>query len=96
MYLTLSQEKGRRLFRNADHLSSWQTRNQDAEEWGGAIRAGQNGCLLLSLSGFPDDGDEVICLYAALTLGWLDRSGAERIISYSKNRFLHRLMEWKP
>ena len=61
-YLSLCQEKARRLWGNPDHVSSWESRNEEKGQWGGAIRYGS---LILSLSGFPELGDEAIMLKSA-------------------------------
>lgn len=59
-YLRLCQEKPRRLAKYAPHVSSWMSRNPEADEWGGAIRITSN--MIFSFSGLPELGDEVLML----------------------------------
>jgi len=63
-YLHFAQEKALRLAVNPSHESSWQSRNEEEEQWGGAIRAGQ---YILSFSGLPEKWDEALCLAVAFT-----------------------------
>ncbi len=61
------QEKAGRLARHPEHMSSRQSRNPDAlpwGEWGGAIRI-PGVDVTMSLTGFPELGDEAILIPAA-------------------------------
>ncbi|GEM_PF-1678999 len=69
-YLTFAQEKAKRLAENPDHKSSWQSRDETKDQWGGAIRAGR---YILSFSGFPELVDEAVMLLTALK--WDKRFG---------------------
>jgi hypothetical protein len=92
-YVDFCQEKSRRLAFNLNHVSSWESRNPDADQYGGAIRCQ---ILILSFSGFPELGDEAIMLKAAQTLGGLpgdplrmgtDVGALDRIAVRSKNPY---------
>ena len=61
-YLRLCQEKAKRLAEHLEHLSSWESRNPDKEQWGGAVRVGN---LIFSFSGLPEMGDEAVMLAVA-------------------------------
>ena len=59
------QEKAKRLVQHPDHKSSWESRNPEAGQWGGAISVSAFGSLIFSMSGFPELGDEAIMLVTA-------------------------------
>ncbi len=66
-YLTLSQEKANRLFRirmaGGNDSTSWQSRNEEKMEYGGAIFFEVwNEEYILSFSGLPELGDEA-CMF---------------------------------
>ncbi len=61
-YFGLCQEKAKRLAANPDHLSSWQTRDESKNQFGGAIRTNY---VILSFSGFPELLDEAYVLHLA-------------------------------
>jgi hypothetical protein len=88
-YLTLCAEKARRLAGYPDHFSSWQTRNPNQNLWGGAVR----GYALLSLSGFPELGDEA-CMLVLMRKIWPElESRADRIAEMSSNPYYKLLWE---
>ncbi len=63
--MAFSQEKARRLA-DRTHLgevSSWQSRNESEDKWGGAVSVDD---LIFSLSGLPELGDEAVSLTAAV------------------------------
>ena len=66
-YLSFCQEKAKRLAAHPEHLSSWQSRNPDNSQYGGAIRVGR---FILSCSGLPELGDEAVMLLVA-NMGFL-------------------------
>jgi len=84
-------EKALRLGKYPDHLSSFESRNVDADEWPGAVRAGQ---FIVSVSGFPWLVDEVFSCVGGI---WLinDRDYQRRIIprimQISSNTYFERL-----
>jgi hypothetical protein len=67
-YLSFAQEKARRLGFFKDHSSSWQTRSDVNEMYGGAVRLGTTlaGSFIFSFSGLPEMWDEVLSLAIAL------------------------------
>ena len=89
-YLEFSQEKGRRLFLNRTHLSSYQSRDVKSKCFGGAIRSKY---LILSFSGLPELGDEAVCLALAVHFKWISMEEAKKIISLSDNKIFHALMK---
>lgn len=89
-YLSFSQEKGLRLFQQREHdVSSWQTRNEEKDLWGGAIIAGD---FILSFSGLPELTDEAVMIKTALLCKWASEETLCQIAEISDNRlFLDRL-----
>jgi len=81
-YRLFAREKADRLLLNREHKSSWQSRNEEAGQYGGAIR----GCeYLFSFSGLPQLLDEALMLVVAIIHGDLDYEGARAIIHESQN-----------
>lgn len=78
-----SQEKAARLV-NYSSISSYQTRDEKKNQYGGAIRAGDRA---ISSSGFPEDRDEALDLSIALQLDWCTTDQAIDIAEISKNEF---------
>jgi hypothetical protein len=66
-YFEFCQEKAKRLAANAGHVSSWQSRDESQNRYGGAIRTGK---FILSFSGFPEDWDEACMVVAAQQCGF--------------------------
>ena len=99
-YLSFCQEKVRRLARHPEHVSSWQSRNPDADEWGGAVRIQTAfGELLVSMSGFPELGDEAFVLGTILlTLNVFEDvfmcEQLDAIAKWSSNEYWPRLREF--
>lgn len=83
-YFLFAQEKGERLYANQKlgNISSWQSRNEADEKYGGAIVAGD---FILSFSGLPELGDEAIMLELAYKLGWTDLHMVKVISQVSNN-----------
>lgn len=97
-YLNLSQEKAKRLLKNhyhLNHVSSWQSRNPDNREYGGAV------CVLrrrgvqhiLSFSGLPEFGDEAVSLFVAVREFSLSVPKALEIATISGNGYLPTLLK---
>ena len=84
-YLSISCEKGERLAEYLDHVSSWQSRNEDSEMYGGAIRCGP---FIFSFSGLPEKWDEALMILLARKFHLLDVAQEEAIIQVSKNECL--------
>jgi len=64
-YLAFCQEKAKRLAKHSDHMSSWESRNPDENQWGGAIKIED---LIYSFSGLPELGDEAAMLGCATAI----------------------------
>ncbi|MDO8530278.1 MAG: hypothetical protein Q7S10_02630 [bacterium] len=83
-YHAFSIEKAHRLFCNKGHISSWQSRVETDNMYGGAIRA--LSCNhIYSFSGLPELADEVVCLETAIHHGSITRDDAEGITKISNN-----------
>ena len=82
-----AREKARRLFQNAEHISGFQSRNPDAGQWGGAVRANEQ--MIFSMSGMPEFVDEAINLCVAMKLQAITESRLLDIIAVSKNPYLN-------
>jgi hypothetical protein len=84
-YHRLSQEKVRRLLAdvnaNSKNETSYATRNEEMDQWGGAILA-SNG-YLVSFSGLPELADETLSLLYAIYKNWI-RPTEALIISNDK------------
>jgi hypothetical protein len=67
-YLRFAQEKAHRLGFFRSNSSSWQTRAEKNEMYGGAVRIGTPlaGSFIFSFSGLPEKWDEVLSLAIAL------------------------------
>ena len=77
-----AQEKPRRLNAHPNHVSSYQSRNEKRDRWGGAIAT--RNCYL-SFSGLPELCDEALVLIVGRKLGLLTDKQARRIAGISKN-----------
>ena len=85
------QEKGRRLMRIPDGISSWQTRDPDKAWWGGAIRVERD--LIISISGLGELSDEALALKVAFLHGLLTIDRAREIALLSDNMLFFSLVE---
>lgn len=70
-YLRLSQEKGHRLFNLPGHYSSWESRNPDNNEFGGALKGYR---YIYSFSGHQEEADETISLVTFYELESVENS----------------------
>lgn len=61
--LAFSQEKAKRLAQHKDHFRSWESRDPDAQLYGGALRDTD---YIVSFSGLPEELDEVVSLLVLL------------------------------
>ncbi|HMP67349.1 MAG TPA: hypothetical protein PKA60_01195 [Candidatus Paceibacterota bacterium] len=89
-YFRFSQEKAARLQLKRHDISSWQSRNEVLDQYGGAIRT-TPGWLILSFSGLPELADEALMLYLAVQLGWMPIGEAMSIASISNNNYFQKL-----
>ncbi len=84
-YCVLSAEKANRLvryYRGQGHNSSWQSRDEKQKKYGGAIVAGN---LIVSFSGLPERGDEVVVLILAYTMNWANFNDITTIAKQNEN-----------
>lgn len=90
-YWQFCQEKAARLARNmpAGHCTSWTSRDEAAEQYGGAIVAGG---YILSFSGLPEHGDEAAMTLGALMAGLISADQVQEIASFSDNMLPLELM----
>lgn len=58
-HLFYCQEKAQRLATHPEHETSFESRNPDANQWGGAVRSGS---FILSFSGFSEQIDEAVMM----------------------------------
>lgn len=61
-YHQFCMEKARRLGQNPDHVSSWESRNENANQYGGAVKVGD---FIFSFSGFSEHWDEAVSIVLA-------------------------------
>lgn len=88
-YRSFAQEKAFRLMSRPGDVSSFQSRDEAKERWGGAVRAGT---YILSFSGLPELMDEAVMLATAVRLGLIDRTEAVRIAALSGNPYFVRFV----
>ena len=93
-YKSLSQEKAQRLFLNikGGHITSYESRSPQGDKWGGAIATEK---LIISFSGFPEDGDTFICLTTAHETMKLKEEYKKRIIEITNIGYLVEVPELK-
>ncbi|MDI6820564.1 MAG: hypothetical protein QMD65_00070 [Patescibacteria group bacterium] len=90
-YHELSIEKSQRLFEHQEHKSSFESKNEAEQKYGGAIRGRR---YIFSFSGFKkEEEDEAIMLAVAELLKEIDPYEAELIAIRSMNSFYPRLLE---
>lgn len=77
-----TQEKAHRLATYTTHFTSWQSRDVDRKQYGGAIEAGD---FILSCSGFPEHGDEAVDTLIARILHLINMNQAMEIMAISDN-----------
>ncbi len=84
-YWFFSGEKPGRLILNRDkgHRSSWQSRNPDEDEWGGAA-LGET--LAIGVSGLPELDDESVSLALLVAVSDLPEAQAQEIAAISNNQ----------
>lgn len=100
-YIFLAEEKAERLDENPDHLSSYESReeeyifpinNQKWGKWGGAIRISDH--YIFSFSGFPELLDETFVCFLALKYKFMKADYLKKIIQRRKNNpYLKKLKE---
>jgi len=73
-YMEFAQEKARRLSSRIGDVSSWESRNLDHNQYGGAIRVENK---IFSFSGLPELADEALMLSVALMYGRRENASFE-------------------
>ncbi|MDI6734225.1 MAG: hypothetical protein QMD50_01885 [Patescibacteria group bacterium] len=90
-YHRLSIEKAQRTFDHSEHKSSYESRNEKEEKYGGAIRARR---YIFSFSGLKkEEEDEAAMLVVAELLKEIDSDEAELIAVRNMNQFYPKLLE---
>jgi hypothetical protein len=87
--LTFCQEKARRLAAHSSHILSYESRNPDQNEWGGAVR-GET--LIISFSGLPERLDEVLSLAILCKLKEVTEPEAFILMGRYDNPFMDELI----
>lgn len=88
-YKAFCQEKAHRLSVLMDWgrfdpaATSWQSRNERKQRWGGAISTGDH---IFSFSGLPEEGDEAAMIIAAVRAGQLSFEEARSYAGTSNNQ----------
>ncbi len=91
----LSIEKPTRLLANPTHISSEQSRCDEKEQFGGAIRTSAG--MAFSFSGLPRGiDDEAVCLLTAERTGQILPELIERIVAISNNDVYRRIRAFHP
>ncbi len=97
----LCQEKANRLLYNnqvSGHISSWQSRDVDHDQYGGAIMAPKDslgedkGDMIGSVSGFVEKGDEAVILVIWMVFRWITLKEARQIAAISDNELFEPLL----
>jgi hypothetical protein len=91
-YNAFAPEKSSRLAAHAGDLSSFQSRDPDKDQWGGAVRSRRAGSRIFSCSGAPELGDEAMMLIVALAAGEMTPADAEEIVQLSRNPYFPELV----
>lgn len=88
-YHIYSLEKAKRLHDHKGHASSWQTRDPEKGQYGGAIRTQK---YILSFSGLPELADEALMLYLASFYGFSEPDELYFVSRCSKNPFFKKMV----
>jgi hypothetical protein len=87
-----SEEKGKRLYRRRcqglTEISSWQSKDDAATQYAGAIYISG---LILSFSGLPELADEAVMLCLAKKTGWAKPEQIAEIVAISENSVYSQL-----
>lgn len=77
------QERAQRLGRNPDHISSWESRDEELHKLGGAIRSGK---LIYSFSVFSEEWNEACAITMARLNGSSPRTRKMRKLSQTSRK----------
>ena len=85
-----AEEKAARLGSHSEHISSWQSRdiNANPKQYGGAIRGNQ---FIFSCSALKEKLDEAAMLLVAMEVDMVDGAHVEAITAISDNEFFPQL-----
>jgi hypothetical protein len=86
-----SEEKAKRLHKHHIHRSSYESRDEKKECFGGAIKT-KNG-FIISISGMSEAEDEALALCLAIHLCWMEEKEAAKIASKKSLTILKRLIK---
>ncbi len=80
------REKVERLIAHPEHSLSWQSRDVENgnEKYGGAVRGDK---LIVSLSGLPEQADEIFAYAFLLSMGDLNRQQVTKLLRLFPNPF---------
>jgi hypothetical protein len=103
LYKRFSQEKAHRLqadwLRDPSSVSSWQTRQESIERYGGAVlfkipgeEADEAHCII-SFSGLKEHVDEAVSLTLGYHLGLADDETVRRIVKVSNNSVFPEMLK---
>lgn len=91
-YFDFAQEKASRLASHSMHNTSAQSRNDEAQQYAGAIRGSYG--LIFSFSGMEQVLDEVICLTVAVMCRQLSTESANSIVSPESKKLFDSFCAW--
>jgi hypothetical protein len=87
-------EKIARLRSHPDDVASWLSRNEELEQWGGAIKVETDeGIVYLSASAWPEHGDESLMLAWATHLHLINADGAYDIALQTGNEIWIKILQ---
>lgn len=104
-YHRFSREKAERLWTfingGSGHLSSWQSRKAEKEQYGGAVLVNTNPglitpplpALIISFSGLSEFADEALGLLLGIRFNFLTREEAGHITTFSGNPLFQPLLK---
>ncbi len=81
-YHRFALEKAMRLSEHRDHVSSWQSRNPEKEQYQGGVKFGD---YVHAFSGLSEKKDEVIALMSIVGASHIKRRDARQIAEISDN-----------
>lgn len=84
-YRELCQEKAVRLRENKGDMSSWQSRDEKNDKWGGAISDGDH---IWSFSGLTEYQDEALMIMSAHMCGRIMNGAPKNYAKISDNRII--------